>query len=354
MTQQQEYNEETGYRAVEKYRSNLDGIINEIKAIKKYKIDTTSIEERLNKVDKELKKLEERINKLSLNSEAMIRESEGFILGPSVKELKDITEDYRRNIKPLYEIYTLLNEINETIIEIGDINRVEELSKILINSINNIDTHNNVDVTTLVDAAYHSIFDALQYETVYEKDNLLQYITSLNLSSNKEYLGKIIRNSISKNNINERLIKEEKLKHLDEGAEYDYISQDILKELSKKNFSHIYKKIQEEKTKQEVEKENQIRIYNNKYNNIVNNINSLRESIKKDKLELNINKLKLLGLRSTLAAYVIIPTLTIGCGYEIGKEKSEKINEYATVTREIELDTNKVIKEVSCLITYYE
>ena len=345
MTQQEEYYEEVGYRAVEKYRSNLEGIINEINAIKEYKIDTASIEDKLKVVDEELKALDKRIKELSLTSEAMITESEGFILGPLVKELKDITDEYRRNIKPLYEIYTLLTEINETINKIGDVNRVIELSKLLINSINNINTHNNVDVTTLVDAAYHSIFDALQYEIVFNKNDLFKYINTLNLSSNKEYLGKIIRKSISQNDINENLLKEEKLKHLDEGAEYDYLSQEILFELSKENLAGIYSDIIREKLTKEHETEEKKKVCDNRLKGVNREIESSNEGINSYKTKLLQDKLKLFLARSALIGYAAIPTFGCYGSYSLGKHLSDQVTEYSTVTKEIDLSTNKVIKE---------
>ena len=186
MTQEMEYNDKTGYNAIDSLRKNLLGILDEIHAMKKYKLDTSKLELRLKEFEEKFKIKDSDLKNTKMPFEEMQRDMEVFVLGDLVKELQSITDDYRKDIAPLYKIYTLFTEIDEAINNIGDINRVIELSKTLIDSINEINTHNSVESTTLINAAYNIIFNALQYETVYEKDELLQYVIILNMSSNKE------------------------------------------------------------------------------------------------------------------------------------------------------------------------
>ena len=336
MTATQEYDELLGYKAIDTQRKNLEGAIDQIHAMKYYKIDITHIENKLNELDSQFNKINKHLENNKMPFPEMQKDSEGFVLGNLVNAYKDLNLEYQRDIEPLYKIYTLFTEVDNIIYLMDDVSRLSKLTIMLIDHINSIDTHNNTDTISLINKAYETIFYAMQYEAIYDKDDIINYINAKNLDSNRESLGAIIRENIDK--VNKDVLTDVKIKHIDEGARYDYVSKDIIKELSKDNLSNIYKRI-------EVAKQRNVDEINDKYSRVNTDIGKLqnRKEYYSERLK-DINT-RLLAARAIVAAYVAVPTIMISSGYAIGNGLSNKIDEYATVTREINLETKEVLNE---------
>ena len=332
----QEYDELLGYKAIDSLRKNLVGAIDQIHAMKYYKIDTTHLENKLKEFETRFNIEDEKLKNTKMPFIEMQKDLEAFVLGDLVKSLQELTYEYQRDIDPLYKIYTLFTEIDNIIYIMDDVSRLTELTIMLIDHINSIDTHNSIEATNLINKAYETIFNAMQYEAIYDKDDIINYINAKNLDSNRENLGIIIRENIDK--VNKDVLTDDKIKHIDEGAGYDYVSKDIIKELSKDNLSNIYKKI-------EVAKQRNVDEITDKYSRVNTDIGKLqnRKEYYSERLK-DINT-RLLAARAIVAAYVAVPTIMISSGYAIGNGLSNKIDEYATVTREINLETKEVLSE---------
>ena len=332
----QEYDELLGYKAIDSLRKNLVGAIDQIHTMKVYKIDTTYLENKLAEFEAKFNIEDKKLKDTKMPFIEMQKDLEGFVLGELVKELQELTYEYQRDIDPLYKIYTLFTEVDNVINSKGDVSRLIELTIMLIDHINSIDTHNSVEATNLINKAYETIFNAMQYEVIYNKDDIINYINTKNLDSNRENLGVIIRENIDK--VNKDILTNDKIKHIDEGAGYDYVSKNIIKELSKENLSYIYEEIEEtnKEKKEELTEEYEI------VNLGIKELNDKKEYYS-NKLK-SINK-KLLAARALVASYIAVPTIMLSSGYAIGVNVSNKIDEYATVTREINLETKEVLSE---------
>lgn len=336
MTATQEYDELLGYKAIDSLRKNLVGAIDQIHAMKYYKIDTTYLENKLKEFESRFNIEDEKLKNTKMPFVEMQKDLEAFVLGDLVKSLQELTYEYQRDIDPLYKIYTLFTEIDDNIYLAGDVSRLTELTIMLIDHINSIDTHNSVEATNLINAAYNTIFNAMQYEAIYDKDDIINYINAKNLDSNRESLGVIIRENINK--VNKDILINDKIKHIDEGAGYDYVSKDIIKELSKENLSYIYEKI-EKNNKEKVDE------LTDKYAKVTMTIEQLEDKKERYSDKIKSISTRLLAARALIASYIAVPTIMISTGCAIGVNASNKIDEYATVTREINLETRQVLSE---------
>ncbi len=332
----QECDELLGYKAIDTQRKNLVGAIDQIHAMKYYKIDITHIENKLDELDSQFDKINKHLENNKMPFPEMQKDSEGFVLGNLVNAYKDLNLEYQRDIEPLYKIYTLFTEIDDNIYLAGDVSRLTELTIMLIDHINSIDTHNNTETISLINKAYETIFNAMQYEAIYNKDDIINYINSKNLDSNRENLGVIIRKNIDK--VNKDVLIDDKIKHIDEGAGYDYVSKDIIKELSKENLSYIYKEI-EETNKEKVDE------LTDKYAKVNMTIEQLEDKKESYSDKIKSISTRLLAARALIASYIAVPTIMVSTGCAIGVNTSNKIDEYATVTREINLETRQVLSE---------
>ena len=147
------------------------------------------------------------------------------------------------------------------------------------------------------------------------KNMLLDYITIAQYNSKNEELENNIKNDINNLNVNRNTIQ--KLE--------DKFNNEIKK---------INQSIQDIKLKQQD--------LNNKLNNFTNNYNNEIISLKQNNNK--ILKQKYLMI-TKMISFLLVPVITFSAGHAIGKNSSNKINEYKTITRTINSNTGEIIGE---------
>ena len=242
-----------GYDKYYSLVKNLEGIFDTVSKMKDYKLDISYYQNEKEKIKKDFNLKDEMLQSSTITFENFRTDYEMFTLGEINKRLEKLTIEFENNVTPLYNIYKLFNNIDKKINnkENDDVEDVINNTKKLIDNINIISTHNNIEITTLLDRAHKTIFDSLLYEEVYDRHDILNHLKTLNLSTNRESLGKIIREETSSylnnNDINEEDIDNEFINHINEGLGYDFLSEEYLKLLSDKRFSKKIDVINEEK-----------------------------------------------------------------------------------------------------------
>lgn len=333
-----------GYERADALMKNIEGIIEKINQMQEYRLDISYYEQKFEEYKREFEREDSFLQNTKLFSDTVQKDFEHLTLSECNKKFEDLIIDFEENITPVYNIYALFNSINQKINDIENDN-LEEITSYtikLIDQINSINTHNKIDVKILLYSAYTTIYQALLYESVYAKTTILDYLNRKDLSTNRESLGQIIRIKIKKLIANGKLnnddLNEETIKHLNEGLGYDYISSEFISILSKKSLAahHHQLKVKKERIKSELGTE--VVSCNNKYHSLVNQITSNKKELGR------LTKVKLCAAALSIAL-VITPIVSTTLGYHIGKTKSDKILEYATTTRNVNLNTGNVIGE---------
>lgn len=333
-----------GYERADALMKNIEGIIEKINQMQEYRLDISYYEQKFEEYKREFEREDSFLQNTKLFSDTVQKDFEHLTLSECNKKFENLIIDFEENITPIYNIYALFSSINQKINDIENDN-LEEITSYtikLIDQINSINTHNKIDVKILLYSAYTTIYQALLYESVYAKTTILDYLNRKDLSTNRESLGQIIRIKIKKLIANGKLnnddLNEETIKHLNEGLGYDYISPEFISILSKKSLEahHHQLKVKKERIKSELGTE--VVSCNNKYHSLVNQINSNKKELGR------LTKAKLCAAALSIAL-VITPIASTTLGYHIGKTKSDKILEYATTTRNVNLNTGNVIGE---------
>ena len=334
-----------GYEKFDALSKNLEGIFEKVYAMQQYKIDITYYEKKFQEFKEEFKLKDNFLQSTKMPFKHMQNDYEAFQLAECNKKLELLTNDFEENITPIYNIYLLFNNIDK-LINTNNINEVIKNTKTLINSINSINTHNKIDITNLISRAYQTIYKALLFEKMYHRNEILKYIELKNNSSNKENLGKIIREELkdllNRGVISTLEIDKESITHIEDGLSYDYLSPEFLELLSIRKEEYRYNSIRR-KAEEEYQEIKKTILTNEESQKKQTSIIQNNKSIIKN---LTINSRKLKAKKLSLVA---VPTIAIITGSLTGTIISRNINEYLTTTRTINLETGDLVGEVSSI-----
>ncbi len=333
-----------GYEKFYALVNNLEGIFAKVNEMKKYKLDISYYEEKLEELKKEFNLQDEMLKSTNITFENMRIDLEIFALSECNKKLEKLTIEFENNITPIYNMYLLSKSLDKKFKDDNNDDLEEVISKCmeLMKKINNIPTHNNIDIINLYEKTHETILNGLLYEAVYNRHDLLEFIKNSNNSHTRETLGKLIRNNITKllanGKIKESDVDNDIINNLNEGLGYDFLSNEFIELLSKKNMSKKYEKI-------ESEKEETINDLKTRINKSLSLRDDYEIALKNGKATLKKKMFELALARTTLCALALSPAIIIGVSGHIGRTTSEKITEYATITREVNLSDNSIVGE---------
>jgi len=254
-----------------------------------------------------------------------------------------------KEVLPLYELYLLSSKIDIQISNVmnEDINNIIENTKELINSLNSINTYNNKDANYLIDKAYKTIYSVIIHEEIFNRNDILSYINDLNITLNKEKIGKLVLNDINGLSDQEivnidfqNLFLDEELRNIDnDGLGYDYLNSDFIRKISKNIVGKKYLEFDKKRKEVISDISSKVNIFTRKNNLLLSDLNKNNMHIK----NLYINKSLLL---TKALSVILVPIITFSAGRMIGKNASNKITEYKTVTRTIDLNTRDVVGDI--------
>lgn len=266
-----------------------------------------------------------------------------------IQEIDNLKKKIDEEVLPFYELYLLSSKIEgqlSNIIEDG-IEETIKNTKQLIDTLNSISNYNVRDVGYLIDKSYRIIYYVIIHEEIFNRSDILTYINDLNVSSNKENIGKLLLADII--DLNERdvsnddfqnILIDENLKNIStEGLGYDYLNSDFIRKISKKVISKKYIEYEYKKNSVISEISSKINTFTRRKDSLLANLNNSNEKIK----NLYVNK-SLLFARAL--SIVLVPIVTFSLGRMIGKNASNKITEYKTITRTVDLNTKNIVGDI--------
>lgn len=324
-----------GYQKYDAMVKNLEGIFNKINKI----FDISEYKKELDKIIDDASNDSSFSNKMLY--EGMQLDYESLIYDSYIKRLYELQEKIENNLMPLYEIYLLTSKISIQIRNINsdNINEVIEQTLKLVTAINNLRNNLNDQEKGLVNNAYQAIYNVILYEEIFERNDVFNYIMKLNNSSIKENIARLLAKDLNK--LSQEDIIDEELKGINtEGLGYDYLTLNVIKKVALKTIGETNSEYQERKRAAILE-------VNKKNNRLITKRNALEEELKNNKgliKNLRVNKALLI---SKACSIVLVPVITISAGCLIGKAKSDKITEYKTITRTVDLNTGNVIGDIS-------
>ena len=324
-----------GYQKYDAMVKNIEGIFNKINQL----FDISEYKKELNKIINDASNDSSFSNKMLY--EGMQLDYESFIYDNYIKRLDDLQKKIENELMPLYEIHLLISKINIEVKNISsdNIGDVIDQTLRLVSSINNLRNNLNEQEKELVKNAYHVIYNVILHEEIFERNDIFNYIMKLNNSSIKENIARLLARDLNKLS-QEDLIDEDLKGITTEGLGYDYLTLDVIKKISLKTIGETNSEYQERKRVAILE-------VNKKNNRLITKRNALEEKLKNNKgliKNLKINKALLI---SKACSIVLVPVITISAGGLIGKIKSDKITEYKTITRTVDLNTGNVIGDIS-------
>lgn len=324
-----------GYQKYDAMVKNIEGIFNKINQL----FDISEYKKELDKIINDASNDSSFSNKMLY--EGMQLDYESFIYDNYIKRLDDLQKKIENELMPLYEIHLLISKINIEVKNISsdNIDDVIEQTLRLVSTINNLRNNLNEQEKKLVNNAYQVIYNVILHEEIFERNDILNYIMKLNNSSIKENIARLLARDLNK--LSQEDLIDEDLKGINnEGLGYDYLSLDVIKKISLKTIGETNSEYQERKRVAILE-------VNKKNNRLITKRNALEEELKNNKgliKKLKINKALLI---SKACSIVLVPVITISAGGLIGKAKSDKITEYKTITRTVDLNTGNVIGDIS-------
>lgn len=321
-----------GFKEYNAKIKNLEGILNKLEKI----INVTEYQE-------ELKQIQMLVNAETSLSNEMISESmkleyEDIVLNPYVNKLDNLLKKIKeQELESFYELHLLTYRLNSQISNINNVNITEiiEKTKELINLINSLNAHNDIHKNKLITEAYKTVYSVILYEEIFNRNDILTYIKTLNIPANIENLGRFLTEDLKILNKSE-LIDEDLQAIRTEGLGYDYLSEDIIKKISRRTVGESNSKYQERKNQAIAEITSKVKNFSTQENYLSENLNNTNAVIRR----LNIKKSILITKTLSLA---LIPIMTFCAGKSLGKNLSNKITEYLTITRTIDLNTGKTI-----------
>ncbi len=324
-----------GYQKYDAMVKNIEGIFNKINNL----FDITEYKEELNKIINDANNDSSFSNKMLY--EGMQLDYESFIFDNYIKRLNDLQEKIEKDLMPVYEIHLLTSKINIQVKNISSDNISDVIVQTLnlVTAIDNLRNNLTDQEKELVNSAYEAIYNVILYEEIFERNDIFNYIMKLSNSSIKENVGRLLAKDLNK--LSQEDLIEEDLRAINtEGLGYDYLTLDVIKKVSLKTVGETNSEYQERKR-------NAVLKINKKNNRLITKRNVLEEELKKNKRlvkNLRVNKALLI---SKACSIVLVPVITISAGGLIGKAKSDKITEYKTITRTVDLNTGNVIGDIS-------
>lgn len=324
-----------GYQKYDAMVKNIEGIFNKINQL----FDISEYKKELDNIINDASNDSSFSNKMLY--EGMQLDYESFIYDNYIKRLNDLQKKIENELMPLYEIHLLISKINIEVKNISsdNIGDVIDQTLRLVSTINNLRNNLNEQEKELVKNAYQVIYNVILHEEIFERNDIFNYIMKLNNSSIKENIARLLARDLNKLS-QEDLIDEDLKGITTEGLGYDYLNLDVIKKVSLKTIGETNSEYQERKKAAILE-------VNKKNNRLITKRNALEEELKNNKgliKNLKINKALLI---SKVCSIVLVPVITISAGGLIGKAKSDKITEYKTITRTVDLNTGNVIGDIS-------
>lgn len=332
-----------GYERFDALKKNLEGIFEKVKAMKKYKIDITYYENKFEEFKKEFKLQDDFLQTTQMPFKEMQAEYEKFTLTECNKKLEALTYEFEDNVTPLYNVYLLFTNIENLMDQHSDdIDEIIAKTRMLIDQINGISTHNKIDITQLIEKAYKVVYKVLKYEEIYNKHDILEFLQRKNLSTNRESLGRVIRSDINrqlqKGTLSRKDIDDELIEHIEEGMGYDYLSPEFLNQLSENSLTDEHRVVFARKEEAVDDFDEDVIEFNREKTRAI-------ESYVENKHNVRNMKLGRVGVRGKLLALLMTPIIASTAGYYIGKSMSDRIDEYSTTTRVVDLKKEEVVGE---------
>ncbi len=323
-----------GYKAFDSKSKNIAGIFSKLNGI----IDTSKYHEEYAEILMDLKKDPSTSTKMM--SENMQMDYEEFVYDKYSDRLDSLTKSLERDVLPFYELYLLCNKIRAYLSNISgeSISNIIDFTKILLNSLNKLNTNNDIDKNRIINEAYKTIYSVLMYEELFDRSDIFDLIKKLNIPVNIENLGRLLNEDLKMLDRQDLIdIDLESLKT--EGLGYDFFDRDIIQKVSNKTVGKVNSEYQERKRKT-------IEELDLKVSNLYNDKNSELEKLNKNILQIKELYKRKRILTSKMLSLLLVPIVTISAGYGLGKVSSEKITEYKTITRTVDANTGKLVDEV--------
>lgn len=266
---------------------------------------------------------------------------EHFALMPYMNKLDDLLKRVEIELNPFYELHLLTTRLDIKISKISwdNIDEIIKNAKELIDAINSLNTHDIKEKKILIDKAYKTVYSAIMHEEIFDRSDVLAYVNYLKNPANRENLGRLLENDLK--NINRIDLIEEDLRTIKtEGLGYDYLNSDFVRKVSRKTVGEQNSEYQERKRKAIEDISSKVKAFSDKKN-------SLTSELKDNKSTIRIFSFKRSLLITKVLLFFAIPVIAFNVGKMIGKNASDKITEYKTITRTIDLNTGKLIGEPS-------
>lgn len=323
-----------GFKEYESVVKNIRGIFEKIGSI----LDINDFKAELDDIQTEV------LNDKSIDSEMpsteMQLEYESMVLAPYISRLKELTERLEKECLPFYELYLLSSKIGIQLSKISEdnISSIIDSTRELLDSLNELNSHNEPDKNHIIDQAYDVIYSVILHEELFDRGDILEYLNRLNISTNREHIGRLLSNDLSK--VDREVLIEDDLKALtSDKLGNDYLSREVIKRITNITVGNENSEYKERRRKAiEDIKEEVIDLANEK-KNLTDKLSANKSSIRNLRIRKSIQIAR-------LASLVLIPVVIISAGNKIGKNKSEKITEYRSVTRTVDYDTGKMLGDV--------
>lgn len=313
---------------------NLEGIFSKVENI----LDISIYKEELQSIKNIVNNNPDLSKNMTFNSMQM--DYEAFIYSEYNEKLDNLTKKIENKLIPFYNLYILSSKIDIQLskINIDNIGEIIQNTKLLIDSLNSLNAHNKEDKKYLVDKAYKTIYSVIMHEEIFERSDILAYINYLNIPINKENIGRLLSLDLKK--MEEEYLIDEDLRTIkNEGLGYDYLNPDFIRKLSLKTVGEKNSEYQKRKKQAISEITTKVNNFSNQKNESLSQLSHNNNHIK----NLKINKSLLIG---KVLSLVLIPIITFNAGKSIGKITSNKITEYKTITRTIDLNSDKIIGDI--------
>ena len=322
-----------GHKDYDSKVKNLEGILNKIGVV----LDTSAYRRELDAIQEEVQ------NDPSLSKQmtfaGMQLEYEGFIYGNYSKRLDELTKKVEEEAMPYYELHLLSSKLEMLLEDVSGENIPEILmsAKTLLDSINSINTHNKEEKNKLIDKAYQVIYSVILYEEIFDRSELLNYLNSLNIPTNKENIGRLLEQDLKK--MDKKDLLDEDLRTLrSEGLGYDYLNPDFIRKVSRKTVGEHNSEYQERKREAVAELKEEVLDLTRSSGRMVSAFQDSKNTISK----LYVNKAL---LTSRILSMILVPVIAFSAGHAIGKNASEKIPMYKTITRTVNSETGEIVGE---------
>ncbi|MBR2827995.1 MAG: hypothetical protein IKE70_02030, partial [Bacilli bacterium] len=324
-----------GIKEFESLKIDIEGIFHKIDGLINYDNYQNEFQQIIEEVNQNSKQLFRK-----MYSPNMTLDYETYIYSPSIRKLQELKKEMERELLPYYELYLLNKKMKESLLDVKEdnINDLIRDGKLLLQKINSLNTHNRNDFNQLIEESYQIIYLSLLHEETLDRDDLICYINYLSIQEIKEKLGKFLRKDLDQ--VKESVLIEEELENLPlEGLGYDYLNSKILRIVAKKV-------LKEEEKSYRLRKEEAISNLRNQFNDFIREKDSKESLINQKKT--NIKKLRIQKAFSSSKAlsYVLIPAVSFSLGNMIGHVLSNRITEYKTTTKTIDLKTEEIVGDI--------